>query len=293
MWKRVIGSFTAFVLCAAAAAPAAPSDDAREAIAAARGRFAAAAAAGDAAQISSVLAPDAVLLPPGQEPVSGPARIAEWLRHKSRSAALRPVFSPENLRVEGDLAYEYGHIESAGPAGAGARRTYLAVWKKQPDGRWTVLRGMWSRLETGDAAPAEPAASAAPAAAPMPAVVVGEGRLIPIPDPRPISDGYARAIGDRLHAFRKGIEEHPDDRDEVARAAKYLESQIRDIGWIDVPRFGLRAACDAAFLAARSGDRRLLESTIDRMRQDLGTNQEGGACYQTAADAYRKAEAAK
>ena len=51
-----------------------------------------------------------------------------------------------NVALDGDLAYEWGHSEfhfAGKPSGPKARvGRYLAVWKRQPDGGWKLLRNL-------------------------------------------------------------------------------------------------------------------------------------------------------
>jgi len=51
-----------------------------------------------------------------------------------------------DVALDGDLAYEWGHsdFQFAGKPGGPRQRAgrYLAVWKRQPDGGWKLLRNL-------------------------------------------------------------------------------------------------------------------------------------------------------
>jgi hypothetical protein len=118
--------------------------------------------------------------------------------------------------------------------------------------------------------------------------------FLSIPDPRPLSDGFVRTIGDQLRARAGKIRaleaSHADEPTRLAairRADRELQTLIRDVGWIDVSRFGVETSCTAAFIVERSGDTALIKSAVPWMR-DLQSNEEGVACYTSALAAYEK-----
>jgi len=134
-----------------------------------------------------------------------------------------------------------------------------------------------------------PATSAAAPPQPLPAA---PSDYIPIPDPRPLSDGFVRNIGDQLRA-RVGKIRSLDSPDASAsareaairRADRELQALIRDVGWIDVGRFGVTTACNAAFIVEKSGDPALIKAAVPQMK-DLQSNEESVACYRRAREAY-------
>ncbi len=118
--------------------------------------------------------------------------------------------------------------------------------------------------------------------------------FIPIPDARPLSDGFVRTIGDQLKARAGKIRaldaSQADEQTRLAairRADHELQTLIRDVGWIDVARFGVATACNAAFIVERSGDSALIKSAVPLMK-DLQSNEESVACYTAARQAYDK-----
>jgi hypothetical protein len=206
-------------------------------------------------------------------------------------------------------------LEAPGTAFVTTRAPYMTVWKRQVDGSWKIQKDMWNHGGSGAAAaamsapretheaPAAPlsapaSAPAAPARAPaasvLPPPMATPPDFISIPDPRPLSDGYVRTIGDQLRARAGKIRaleaSHADEPTRVAairRADRELQTLIRDVGWIDVTRFGVPTSCNAAFIVERSGDPALIKSAVPWMK-DLQSNEEGVACYTSALAAYEK-----
>jgi hypothetical protein len=145
-------------------------------------------------------------------------------------------------------------------------------------------------------APTPPVAAAPVAVPPEPprVVVLQATDVVPIPDPRPLSDGFVRTISDRLRsrvARIRSLEASGNGgetlRAAISKADRELQVTIRDVGWLDVARFGVATSCDAAYLVSVSDDPALVRSTVPWMK-DLQTNPEGTACYEKALDAYGK-----
>jgi ketosteroid isomerase-like protein len=305
--------------------------DAEMSVRAARQRLIAAERRGDAGGILEAYADDVSLFPPGEEPVSGRPAVGRWLEAaaKRADASANGRFETLSLEAYGTVAVEVGQ-ETPEDARPGRTRPilpirHLTVWRRQPDGEWKILRDIWNG--SGDARPSPtparapgssppggparpPAAATEPAGAPpgVPAApekrspeelresaLTDRERFVPMPDPSPLSDGFTRAIQDKLHSRARKIRSlatAPPSADRDARlasaekeAARFLESTIREIGWIDLHRFGVSGSCDAAGIVEKSGDRRLLESTLPVMEKEL-KNSEGSACYAAALRAY-------
>jgi len=309
------------VLCAAVLAlPAVALPDALDSATAREIRSAAerlgrAETARDGRAIMEVLADDVALFPPGEEPISGKEDAARWLAQRAAHSVSHERSEPAAVDVCGDVAIESG---SAFPeaAAAGAMTPlatrYLSVWKRRGDG-WKLAETMWTRYsatpvrsEAGVHVPpaaAEPASPPVPAPAPsaplpVPAVPpippAPPSDYLPIPDSRRLSDGYVRTIADQVRGRAAKIRslQGPGGSGESARAAiskadRELQAVVREVGWIDVGRFGVRTACDAAFIVSVSEDPVLIRSAVPRMG-DLQSNPEGEACYAPAYEAYRK-----
>jgi len=298
-----------FVLASAfplrlAAEPADPAVS--EAIRRAEADLVAAHQARDAAAAMEVYAADAVLFPAGEEPLRGKAELRRWLagRMASSPPVFREQYETSTIDACGDLAVETGAVaaeEGAGGSPRTVRTPRLAVWMRQSDGTWKIAREAFG----GAGAPAMmPAASASPAAPPPPplaapsepprVVVLQATDVVPIPDPRPLSDGFVRTISDRLRsrvARIRSLESSGSGgealRAAISKADRELQVTIRDVGWLDVARFGVATSCDAAYLVSVSNDPALVRSTVPWMK-DLQTNPEGAACYETALEAYGK-----
>lgn len=199
-------------------------------------------------------------------------------------------FETSNLEVCDDLAVESGQTvaqwDFPGRARTVDRMRYLSVWKRAPEGGWKVSRDLW--MES-----AAPLATAVPAAAPTAAAgVPPPADVVPIPDARDLSDGFVRNIQDHLkttvHRLRSLESGDPEKRrTAAAKADRELQVVIRDVGWIDVGRFGVVASCNAAYVVSQSGDLALLRSTLPIMERDLNRAENDASCYKVALDAYR------
>jgi ketosteroid isomerase-like protein len=305
-------------LAGVAALPAADEAAVRDSIRATEEKLARADVKGDVAARLDTYAEDAVIFPPGEDPVSGKRAVAQFVtRMQATSPKIaREQFEIASLDVCEDFAVETGSIamqlEAPGTAFVTTRVPYMTVWKRQADGSWKIQKDMWNHGGAGVPATTIPAArethtapAAPPPAAPTPAPAPAAASVLPppmappadylsIPDPRPLSDGFVRTIGDQLRARAAKIRSlegsHADEQTRLAairRADRELQTLIRDVGWIDVTRFGVTASCNAAFIVERSGDPALIKSAVPWMK-DLQSNEESVACYAGALAAYEK-----
>ncbi len=218
-------------------------------------------------------------------------------RFRTSSASLvSERFEISSIDVCSDLAVESGELvtQLESPEGTPStdRMRYLWAWRRQPDGTWKVARGLWIPEAGGAFARRNPppvlAAERreAPAVAPSPAE-----NVVPIPDPRSLSDGYIRNIQDDLKSTARRLRALVSDSKKLATASakadKNLQAIIRDVGWIDVDRFGVASACDAAYIVSRSADAALMRATLPLMEKDLNHAGNDSACYKSALEAYR------
>ena len=128
---------------------------------------------------------------------------------------------------------------------------------------------------------------------------VGLFRRLPVVpsevDLRPVPLGTRRSLGLRqveeiqaeiTNRFQEEQELYksnvisPEEKKEkvsVMKAANltYLSSLIRDIGWIDVKRFGSRVSVCAVILAKHTGDLRLMMAILPEAKRDLQYSGEG------------------
>lgn len=201
-------------------------------------------------------------------------------------AARRAGIVAQTAAVENDVAIVIG---SDSTTGQGA----VAVFRRGADGAWSLEKR--DALCGGSGAAAAPPAAAPPAesvpppparpaAAPPsqpPAVQVP----LAFPPPHGVSDGLARQVQDEL---RRRARQSADGGEKAARNGEYLKALAGDLGWIDIRRFGVKAACDAARIAVASGDRALLSAAMPWIEKDLRNSEEGQACYEAAEKASRE-----
>lgn len=118
--------------------------DVRAAIAAANSEYARALVAGDAHAVAAVFAQDAEVIPTGQRGfISGRAEIEAYEASRLEGRRyLDVVITTTQLEVSGDLAWESGTSSVTVQQGEKATATltgrYLAVWRREPDGRWRI-----------------------------------------------------------------------------------------------------------------------------------------------------------
>lgn len=143
---------TARLICLAllalpAAALAQVPDDVSAAVAEVNAAFKAAWNAGDAVAITKVYAEDAVVMPPGGEPMQG--RIAI---HAGFTEALafgtQMDFETVDILVNGDLAVEVGTFVETNARGSHKDHgNYMSVLRKL-EGRWVIVRDIWNSSMT-------------------------------------------------------------------------------------------------------------------------------------------------
>jgi ketosteroid isomerase-like protein len=98
-------------------------------------------------------AEDAVLYPPGSEPVSGSEAIRALWRALASSGEVTLGLAPEDIQQHGDAAVEIGRwtldvVPAAGGAAARDHGRYIVIWKRQPDGAWRAVRDIWNSSRT-------------------------------------------------------------------------------------------------------------------------------------------------
>jgi len=158
--KACLVIFGGIIATLIAGLPAAPAGDAgssptadRSAFDAAHQAFAAAEVRKDVDAMLQTWSDDIVLMPPGKDPVYGKESVAKYLDplRQSKHRVLSERFETTDLRIEGDIAYEVGHVigeeQAPGAAVSKYRTKYLSVWKRQADGRWQICRDMWDFLK--------------------------------------------------------------------------------------------------------------------------------------------------
>ncbi len=110
--------------------------------------------AGDIEALVAVYAEDGIAAPGGSEFIRGHDALLElWSLPEGRVVTHHQAI-PEELRVEGDMAYDWGYYEGAvtqdGEARPPFRGKYLVVWQRDPDGIWRIAHDMWNTLPAED-----------------------------------------------------------------------------------------------------------------------------------------------
>ena len=142
----------------------------RESIDVIRERIDAAWLRSDADGITQGLAEDAVLMPPNAPRQVGRDQINGWLRELFSHCVMTELAMPEReLTVSGDLAVERSEYRwTLTPHDGGEpihdRANWVGIWRKDREGAWAEVCGIWnSSLPVGGAESEHPAAEGASA----------------------------------------------------------------------------------------------------------------------------------
>ena len=106
--------------------------------------------ANSADALGALVTEDAVLMPPHEQPVVGRQAIIEWFAGVVRQARTTGVDVPQReVIIAGDMAIERGSfVWKVAPVDGGAeienRGSFLAVWQRQPNGPWVLMRNIWN-----------------------------------------------------------------------------------------------------------------------------------------------------
>ena len=119
--------------------------------------------AGDADGVMKLYAEDAVVMPPGHEPLFGRAAIREYIAGDSaaaKSAGLTlTIEHGDSVGISGDIAWHSGLYSVSDASGARIDGgSYMEAAQKM-DGKWLIIRDIWNSDKA-------PAAAAAPAGEP-------------------------------------------------------------------------------------------------------------------------------
>ncbi len=142
----VLGTATCLALSVGCQGPAGLPEAEQAAIRQAEASFVKLVNARDWKGAVAAYAEDSIVLLPNQAAAQGKAAIQAWLE------ALPPLsdFQLHGVEIEGrgDLAYCRGtysmRVAPAGAAPIEDRGKYIAIWRKQADGSWKVLRDIWN-----------------------------------------------------------------------------------------------------------------------------------------------------
>jgi uncharacterized protein (TIGR02246 family) len=101
----------------------------------------------DAATLASFYAADAIILPPNGPRVSGRANL-EALFTEMFAIGGDLKLAITHVDASGDLAYEVGSysmsIQMPGTPPMADTGKYVAVWKRQADGKWLIVADTWN-----------------------------------------------------------------------------------------------------------------------------------------------------
>lgn len=133
------------------AADAKPAADPQAALLKADADWAAVAALGkDMGRIVSYWAEDAVVFPPGENPISGKGAARKHMTGKFKTPWFSISWKPERAVVSasGDLGYTSGTSDMAATDANGkvvmSQGRYLATWKRVGDGPWLCTSHVWN-----------------------------------------------------------------------------------------------------------------------------------------------------
>jgi uncharacterized protein (TIGR02246 family) len=99
---------------------------------------------GDSALLVSLYAPDARVLPPGSEPLTGAAAIQQFWQGVMREGVTGARLETVSLEELGDVAVEEGRYEMRAGDQVAQAGKYVVVHRRQPDGAWKLGIDMWS-----------------------------------------------------------------------------------------------------------------------------------------------------
>jgi len=107
--------------------------------------------ANDPAALGRLATADVVLMPPHDQPVVGQQAVVDWFSGIVSQARTKAVAILEReVIVAGDVAIERGSFTwTVAPVGGSDiqdRGSFLAVWRRQPDGSWKVARNIWNSM---------------------------------------------------------------------------------------------------------------------------------------------------
>ncbi len=124
------------------------ADGAKQEIDALNAQWVAAFKAKDYATIESLMAPDSLLLAPGNPPIQGAEAVVETWKAWGGLPNVKITFGAERVEAaaSGDLAYDYGAYTFAFDSDKGPfaeEGKYIVVWKKI-DGAWKVAADIFN-----------------------------------------------------------------------------------------------------------------------------------------------------
>lgn len=112
-----------------------------------------------------------------------------------------------------------------------------------------------------------------------------------LPEPRPISSEQAKQVADEL--LRRAQNDQATLRDPSLRPTwpkvfadnlGFLRDLTRNVGWIDIPRFGKEAAASAILIAKHGNDLMLMKAALPVIERDVREHGGSGEMYSVLYD---------
>jgi ketosteroid isomerase-like protein len=106
--------------------------------------------ANDGRALGRLVTEDAVLMPPNEPVLVGRTAVVAWFENVVRQARTTGIDIPQReVIVTGDYGIERGSfVWKLSPASGGppfeARGNFLAIYQRQADGEWKVIRNIWN-----------------------------------------------------------------------------------------------------------------------------------------------------
>jgi uncharacterized protein (TIGR02246 family) len=98
---------------------------------------------GDSGLLASVYSPDARLLPPGSDPLTGQGIQAYW-QSVMDMGVTGGRLETVSFEERDDLAVEVGHYEVHVRSDVVDEGNYVVVHRRQPDGQWRLAVDIWN-----------------------------------------------------------------------------------------------------------------------------------------------------
>ncbi len=104
---------------------------------------------GDSASFFGLLAPDLEVFAPGARPVRGAAARESFRPLFTQARADIGPFTDEEITLRGDVAVQrHSYRLTTTPKAGGPATTVsgsgLHIWKRAPDGRWQIVKDIWT-----------------------------------------------------------------------------------------------------------------------------------------------------
>ena len=108
---------------------------------------------GDSASFFGLLAADLEVLAPGAHPVRGPEARESFRPLFTQVKADIGPFTNEEITLSGDIAIQrHSYQLSTTPKSGGPVTTVIGsglhIWKRMPDGRWQIVKDIWTNPPT-------------------------------------------------------------------------------------------------------------------------------------------------